>query len=204
MKTELDSLQWHSFRNDASTAAPAYGILRLTGVSEAKGLTFLTADQPNTSETAYAVNGPAEVPAGSYGRCVLFGHCVFVYDTGTPAFNDFYSAKNGQWTANKTGNFIRCLGVIDSTNKFALGVIGRSGDSNFCNAVLKSDLIAGGASVQAEVLDNYFLPLSPRTMIAVIDGCMASGAFAAGAIVWVEKGTQNMVRGLSCVNEMEV
>jgi hypothetical protein len=128
--TELESLQWCTFQNDASTAVPAYGIMRITGIVITEGKTFLTVDQPNASTTAYAVNGPAEVAANGYGQCVLLGPCVFQYDTGTPAFNDFYSAKSGQWTASKTGNLIRCLGIIDATNKFALGVIGAgSGDS---------------------------------------------------------------------------
>jgi hypothetical protein len=128
--TELGSLQWHHYRNDANTTVSAYGIIRLTGINSTEGLTFLTAAQPDSNTTAYAVNGPVEIPANEYGQCVLLGPCVFQYDTGTPAFNDFYSAKSGQWTASKTGNLIRCLGIIDVTNKFALGVIGAgSGDS---------------------------------------------------------------------------
>lgn len=127
--SELNGLQYHPFRNDANTAVPAYGIIKITGINTTEGMTSLTGAQPDANTGGYAVNGPCEVAAGKYGQCTLTGLCVFQYDTGTPAVNEFYSAKSGQWTANKTGGLIRCLGIIDSTNKFALGIF--NGGNNF-------------------------------------------------------------------------
>jgi hypothetical protein len=143
---ELAQLQWHAFKNNSGETIPAYAILRLTGMNTINGLTYLTADKPNASETAYAVNGPNQVPSGKYGQCVLSGICVFAYDTGSPAFNDSYSAKNAQWTANKTGSLIKCLGIVDSTNKFALGIIGQDGGTSTTLGILDEDLTYGGTA----------------------------------------------------------
>lgn len=78
---------------------------------------------------------------------------------------------------------------------------GTTTGSTFVNAMLKADLLAGGLPVQAEIFDDAFQPTG--VYISVYDGCLASGAFAAALIVWVELGTKNMVRGSLCINEME-
>jgi hypothetical protein len=111
----FDSQQWTEFVNNSATQAPAFGALRVTGVSVvAPGRVLLTVDQPN----AYGCQGncfligPVPVAAGKRGYCTRSGPLAALYDSadGTPAFGDAWGPRNGTWKLKKnTGGFF-CLG----------------------------------------------------------------------------------------------
>lgn len=96
----LDGIRWFSYRNDASSEAPAFGLLRPTGFALKEGKAVLKVDKPNTVfQRYYYVNGPFAVAAGGYGLCCEVGQACFVaYDTGaTPALGESWGAKNAEW-----------------------------------------------------------------------------------------------------------
>jgi hypothetical protein len=111
----LDTHPWQEFLNNNAAQAPAYGLLRATGVSIVEpGRVVLTVDQPNAfgCQANCFVNGPVPVAAGQYGYCTRGGPLVALYETsdGTPAFGDSWGPRSGTWKLKKnTGGFF-CLG----------------------------------------------------------------------------------------------
>lgn len=97
----LDGIRWFSYRNDASSEVPAFGLLRPTGFVLKEGKAVLKCDKPNTTfQRYYYVNGPFAVAAsGGFGFCCEVGQACFVaYDTGaTPALGESWGAKNAEW-----------------------------------------------------------------------------------------------------------
>ena len=115
------------FKNNSSEAAPAFAVMRITGVTK---YDCLTIDKPNsTFKRLYLVNGRQAVPAAGYG----FGSYLMsqlsdprdnyvLYDTGTPAIGEYWGAKDAQWTlsVNRPGFYV--LGGNDTTLKTTLAV----------------------------------------------------------------------------------
>lgn len=96
-------------QNMNAAAAPAFGLLAVTG-SKVIGLeTILTVDKPSsTSAISYVVNGPDPIQPNAYGPVQRGPIINVLFDTGSPALNDIWGAKAGQWTASKTSP-----GIID-------------------------------------------------------------------------------------------
>ncbi len=103
------------FLNQNAGTIPAYGVVRVTGVSIVEaGRVVLTVDQPNAygCQANCFINGTVAVSAGQYGSCMRAGALVALYDTadGTPAFGDAWGPRSGTWKLKKnTGGFF-CLG----------------------------------------------------------------------------------------------
>lgn len=94
-----------TFRNDNAGTAPAYGVLRVTGMVASDGVNVFKVDQPSTSfQRLYLVNGPEDVATGAFGWGTWLWHAGEVlYDSGdgTPAYGESWGAKSGQWTLAK-------------------------------------------------------------------------------------------------------
>lgn len=110
--------RWLPFRNDGSSAAPAFGVLAVTGSTDG----ILTITQPSTTfRRLYAVNGPDEVPASSGGLCTFDSPVQVAYDTGTPSSTEGFGIRPDQWTVSKQyPHTAGPIGVLDSTNKIML------------------------------------------------------------------------------------
>lgn len=103
----VKQIRWIEFRNASGQAIPSFGVLQITG-SEVAGVgrKVLTVTRPDgTAGASYAINGPMPVAAGStnYGVCTLDWPAVAAYDTGdgTPAINEIWGAKSGQFLLAK-------------------------------------------------------------------------------------------------------
>lgn len=125
---QLTNDGWCSFKNTSSETAIAHGLMRLDASPELVTGLFYNEKftKPDTTfGRIFAVNSGTAVPAGGYGLCRLSGDVLVAYDTGTPAINEGFGPKPGQWTASK--NYPQCLvcrGVIDSTAKIMLATLG--------------------------------------------------------------------------------
>jgi hypothetical protein len=124
----LDGQQWVEVKNNNAAQVPAYGIMRITGVSVVNtGRVVITVDQPN----AYGdigtclINGPTPIPSGLYGMGTRMGIITAYYDNGdgTPAFGDFWGPRTGTWKLKKnTGGFFCLGGPTNSGQNLALFV----------------------------------------------------------------------------------
>lgn len=96
------------FVNNASETAPAYGVMRVTGVNSAGRVEVA---KPNTTlQRLYLVNGHKDVAAGKTGKgtwLTEFGHgkqfkyVLYNTSSGTPAYGECWGPKNGQWSLEK-------------------------------------------------------------------------------------------------------
>lgn len=92
-----------------SAACPAYGVMRITAVSlnDSNWPRYTTAQPNSTFYRFYLVNGPVAAVSGGdgfYYGCGTFlhdgGHVL--YDTAnTPAFDEKWGPKSGQWSLVK-------------------------------------------------------------------------------------------------------
>jgi hypothetical protein len=103
------------FLNQNAGSIPAYGVVRVTGVSIVEaGRVVLTVDQPNTygCQANCFINGPVAVSPGQYGYCTRSGALVALYDTadGTPALGDAWGPRSGTWKLKKNAGGFFCLG----------------------------------------------------------------------------------------------
>lgn len=99
------------FNNASGEEVPTGAVMRITATTFASGKPYYTIGKPNgTFQRQYLVNTGLPVPDGSDGH---FGSFLcesgrVLYDTGTPALNQEWGAKSGQWSlsANRPGFFI--------------------------------------------------------------------------------------------------
>ncbi len=90
------------FKNVDSTAAPAFGVLEVTGAVVEDGITFLTCRRPGyVLATEYAINGPVQVEPDLRGACYRQGDLDAAYDTGSPVAGECWGPKADQWTLAK-------------------------------------------------------------------------------------------------------
>lgn len=90
-------IRWVSFRNDSSETVPAFGCVRITGMTQRDGLPVYTGDKPSTTfQRLYLVNGPIQVAAGKYGQATFEPQYVLV-GSGTPAYAEGWGPKPSQW-----------------------------------------------------------------------------------------------------------
>lgn len=108
---------WVPFRNDATETAPAYGVLRITGMATVDDSTVYTVGKPNTTFLRlYLVNGSEEVEANGYGFATLLGFPARVlYESGTPAYGESWGPANGQWSLKKWRYGFTVMGGNDTT-----------------------------------------------------------------------------------------
>lgn len=119
-------VNWVPFVNKDSTTAPAYGVMRVDTAVTVDGVDVLfNCKQPSTTFTRrYAVNAGVDVPANGGGVCCFEGPALMAFDSGTPALDDCYGPKPGQWTLSKGFPTITVVdGVRNSTDKYLLGSV---------------------------------------------------------------------------------
>lgn len=124
------------FRNDSGAEMPAYGVARITGSVTVNGEKILTATKPDTTfASEYIANGEEVVPDGKVGSGYLNNPPYLLYDSGTPAWGEYWGPKPSQWTLSKGyPATTRVRSLYDSTNKWIEGsfspivtVIGKAG-----------------------------------------------------------------------------
>lgn len=114
----------------ASESVPQYGVMAVAGVQTiASNKVIPKVEKPGATPRAeYLVNDSlivATLKTGTYQH----GEIVrAIYDSGTPALDEFWIPKSGQWslTKGKRGDSpwgISVIGIIDSTNKILVGKI---------------------------------------------------------------------------------
>lgn len=110
-----------TFKNDSGETISKFGLVRPSSFSVEHSLEYIvTVGKPNTTfSPIYYVNGSEAVANGDYGEFQIGPLFILAYDTGTPAYGEFFGAKPSQFTASKNypHNF-RCLGIIDATEKW--------------------------------------------------------------------------------------
>ena len=127
MRHQFESLGWVEFINNASSQIPAFGVIRITGVTVVEaGRVVLAGAQSNTYGAQYhhAINGPNPVNAGKYGMCSFSSPIPAYYDSadGTPAFGEKWGPRDATWKLKKnTGGFL-VIGTTNETKHLALVV----------------------------------------------------------------------------------
>jgi hypothetical protein len=121
----FDNQQWTEFVNTNGGQVPAYGIVRVTGLSILEpGRVLLSVDQPNVygCQANCFINGPVPVAAGQHGYATRSGPLVALYDTGdgTPAFGDAWGPRSGTFKLKKSTGGFYCLGVTNASLGLAL------------------------------------------------------------------------------------
>jgi hypothetical protein len=89
----FDAIQ---FRNTTAEEAPAFGVMRITGVEMRDDMAVVTIAKPNTSGDPVLVNGPQSIPAGGYGSGYKYGILQVKAESGL-ALGQSCRAKNASW-----------------------------------------------------------------------------------------------------------
>lgn len=107
-------------------APPAFSCVAITSLAVTNGEIVRTVAKPSTTfYRSYGVTSPFDVTLnGSMARGIVMtaGEMCVAYDSGTPAVDEIWGMKPGQWTVSKNYPGFRCLGIVDSTNKIMLAV----------------------------------------------------------------------------------
>lgn len=125
----LDRFCWEEFKNNSGEDVPPWGILAITGTTmtgDTLKRPVLDCTKPSTTfYRKYVVNGPRRVKNGKRGSCTRGpGMIPIAYDSGTPANEEGWGPKPGQFTLSKgypAG--VTVEGIHDSTNKILLGTL---------------------------------------------------------------------------------
>ena len=112
---------WLPFINQAGETAPAFAILRITGVSTDGEFQI---SKPNTygSQYLHAINGPHAVPDTKKGGCSLTWPAWIAYATadGTPAFGEEWGPINNDWELRKRSGGFQVVGLPTSGRVLAV------------------------------------------------------------------------------------
>lgn len=110
------------FKNSTNETIPPYAVMAVTGHDEDSFGKFTTIAKPGTTfRRRYIVNGPIEVKENRCGTAQAGNIQKILYDTGTPANDEGWGPKPGQWSLSK--NYPQTAisqGVVDSDNKIML------------------------------------------------------------------------------------
>lgn len=117
---------WKPFRNASGEVIPPFSVMRITGAENTTtpdgALRYVCAKPNSTFCTRYMVSGPFATPAGSKdGICTTLseaGYVAYNSGAGTPALDEEWGAKTGQWTVEKN----RPGFIIDGGTKTTAGV----------------------------------------------------------------------------------
>lgn len=118
--------EWWPCQSQASSDCPAFGIAAVVDITTLAGddRPIILIDQPSTTfRRQYVVINQDGVAANSYGACSFGPRVRVAYDSSaTPAFDDGWGPKPGQWTITKIyPSAISIVGVADSAAKHAFG-----------------------------------------------------------------------------------
>lgn len=143
----FDGLPWFEFQNQNAAQVPAFGLMRVTGITVVEaGRVVITCDQPNAygSQYAHMVNGDTPVSQNDYGVCTRFGLFPALYDNadGTPGFGDLWGPRNGTWKLKKnTGGFF----VYGVPNSSAFLALVQAAPMLSARGTIASDIAAGAS-----------------------------------------------------------
>lgn len=109
-----DPVQWTAFRNDSGETMPAFGVGRVMGFIPSEQQLYLKVTQPDgTLGQLYVVNGSTDVISGDYGSCRLQDIGRVLVD-GTPAIDETWGPKSGQWELAKYYPGFAMFGNLDA------------------------------------------------------------------------------------------
>lgn len=112
------------FRNDSGETAPAYGVMRCTGMQETvDGVDFVVIAKPSTTFTQhYLINGPLDVANGKSGYGFFAWHRPrrALFDTGSAAAFQTWGPKAGQWALSAEREGFKVYGNRDDVNSTVL------------------------------------------------------------------------------------
>ncbi len=104
---------WEAFLNDSGEEIPAFGCMRISGITTIRGRACYAMRKPDTfgSIWGHRMNGPNPVAAGAFGLCVLGGVVAGLYDTadGTPSYGKHWGPRSGTWKLRKNTSGWRVL-----------------------------------------------------------------------------------------------
>ena len=114
------------FKNEYFMQAPAFAVMRCTGIDVREGEMYLKMEQPNDEfQRFYYVNGPTAVGPNSYGRCYALDstsimQCPALYETGDgePELDETWGPRDGSWKLQKPGYGFTILGNHDDGRVF--------------------------------------------------------------------------------------
>jgi hypothetical protein len=112
----LSQRTWLPVKNANAAEAPAYALLRVTGIGTDGVVTVDQSDADDKDPTMLLVNGPAKIPAGQYGQATVGQWERALYDTGdgTPALGEDWGAGNASWKLRKGKVGFKAWGGVDS------------------------------------------------------------------------------------------
>lgn len=112
---------WQKFYNGSGETIPAYAVMRIEDASLETAEASLVAKKPTCDrEPIWMVNGPVDIPAGSYGYGTFAQHAAYVLydDADSPAYGEMWGPKEDTWTLTKDEpGFVACGGP-DGTKAF--------------------------------------------------------------------------------------
>jgi hypothetical protein len=125
-KTRRDLPTPQYFRNNASEAVPAWGVMRVSDIVEHNGLIMFEIEKPDDTVGLFVFNTGHEVAAKSgstydVGLCQQGPYFKAIYDTGTPSNGDIYGVDG--WELSESGDRVLqvdVFGVVDATEKTIL------------------------------------------------------------------------------------
>lgn len=162
----------YTWTNTGGEECPAYGIIKLNGVTGTNN-EVLDGSKPDTTFTRlYAVNGSKAVAASSYGICYIEGLQKVLYDsTGTPANGESWGVKPGEWAAYKWYPGWTCYGIQDGNEHLATCYI------DPINTLLgKADgTIAKGASATISLYTGNTTPADMTINLTAYDYLLTTG-----------------------------
>jgi hypothetical protein len=101
------------FHNASGEVVPAHAVMRVTSIANE----IHEIEKPNTTfKSRYLVNGPDAVAIDGYGIGTwLEKSDKVLYDTGTPAIDEEWGAKSGQWSLSENRPGFLITGDVDTT-----------------------------------------------------------------------------------------
>ena len=105
--------EWFSWQNGASSAVPAYGVVRFSAFS-----TVHTAVKPDGAEGLYYVNGPVEQPVSAYSASASWirSQPVMFEPGASVSVGDACGPISGQWYMGTSGTGWRVFVPPNSDN----------------------------------------------------------------------------------------
>lgn len=171
------------FSNASGQIVPSFGVIQITSSTVAGvGRKILTATRPDgTAGAVYAINGsvPVSATSGQKGRCTLDFPAVAAYATGdgTPAVNQVWGPKSGQFTLAKGMPGFTIIGSPASGN--VLVTIGSGGIIIGKTDASHAKAATGTISVYSDSSTDTGVNITATNLF----GTLASGKWVSAALI---------------------
>lgn len=113
------------YKNTYAGDVTPYGIVSVADINiDEPGLPMAETSRPSsTFRQINLVNNDWTVGQDQYGLAQLGPQVTFAYETGSPALGEGFGPKPSQFAAAKNyPSILTCIGIVDATNKWALGM----------------------------------------------------------------------------------